>query len=317
MARRGARARTFDIVDIPADLQEQAERVAPRAASTSSSQLRRHDPREVPGRRGDHRAPTSSAAIRNGHHRRRPRAGAHRLGVQEQGRAAPARRRRRLPALAARAPAGRRASASRATRMLERKPSPNEPFAALAFKIVADPHGKLTYFRVYSGTLDEGRRGAQRAHRARRSASAACCSCTPTTARTSTSVTAGDIVAGIGLKNTRTGDTLCDREAPDHPRGARVPRAGDPRRRRAQDQERPGQDGQGPLLAVRGGPHLPGPHRRGDRPDRHLGHGRAAPRGHRRPHAARVQRRRHRRQAAGGLPRDDHPAVEKYRLHAT
>ena len=58
----------------------------------------------------------------------------------------------------------------------------------------------------------------------------------------------GDIVAGIGLKNTKTGDTLCD---PAHPivlEAARVPRAGHPRRRRAQDQGRPGQDVQGPLL---------------------------------------------------------------------
>ena len=43
---------------------------------------------------------------------------------------------------------------------LERKPADDEPFAALAFKIVADPHvGKLTYFRVYSGTPREGRHG--------------------------------------------------------------------------------------------------------------------------------------------------------------
>ena len=127
----------------------------------------------------------------------------------------------------------------------------------------------------------------------------------------------GDIVAGIGLKNTSTGDTLCRPGAPDRARAARVPRAGHPRRRRAQDQGRPGQDGQGALRAVRGGPDLPGPHRRGDRPDRHLRHGRAAPRGARRPHAARVQGRRHRRQAAGGLPRDDHQDGREGHLHAT
>ena len=40
---------------------------------------------------------------------------------------------------------------------VERKPSDDEPFAALAFKIMSDPHvGKLTYFRVYSGTLEKG-----------------------------------------------------------------------------------------------------------------------------------------------------------------
>src|SRR5690606_25858322 len=39
---------------------------------------------------------------------------------------------------------------------LERKASDDEPFSALAFKIVADPHGRLTYFRVYSGTLEKG-----------------------------------------------------------------------------------------------------------------------------------------------------------------
>ena len=55
-----------------------------------------------------------------------------------------------------------------------------------------------------------------------------------------------------------------------------------------------------------GRPDVPRPHRRGDGPDDHLRHGRAAPRDHRRPPGARVQRRRQRRQAAGRLPRDDH-----------
>jgi len=98
--------------------------------------------------------------------------------------------------------------------IVERLASDSEPFTALAFKIMTDPHvGKLTYFRVYSGSLDKGG--------------------TVTNTRTGSSerigrilemhandredrdvVRTGDIVAGIGLKATRTGDTLSD---PDHP----------------------------------------------------------------------------------------------------
>ncbi|MCH2622646.1 MAG: elongation factor G, partial [Acidimicrobiales bacterium] len=98
--------------------------------------------------------------------------------------------------------------------IVERLASDSEPFTALAFKIMTDPHvGKLTYFRVYSGSLDKGG--------------------TVTNTRTGSRerigrilemhandredrdvVRTGDIVAGIGLKATRTGDTLSD---PDHP----------------------------------------------------------------------------------------------------
>ena len=67
------------------------------------------------------------------------------------------------------------------------------------------------------------------------------------------------------------------------------------------DQEKMGDRAAAPR---RGGPDLPGPDRRGDRPDRDLGHGRAPPRDHRRPHAARVQGRGERRPPAGLLPRD-------------
>ena len=125
---------------------------------------------------------------------------------------------------------------------------------------------------------------------------------------------AGDIVAGLGFKRHDHRRHAVRPRPPGDPRAHGVPRAGHPRGHRAQDQGRPGQAGQGALLAVRGGPDLPRPHRRRDRPDRDLRHGRAAPRGARRPHAARVQRRRHRRQAAGGLPRDDHQGGRQRRV---
>ena len=69
---------------------------------------------------------------------------------------------------------------------LERPAADDEPFAALAFKIMTDPHmGKLTYVRVYSGKLDKGCRSSTRPRTAR-SGSAASSRCTPTTARTRT-----------------------------------------------------------------------------------------------------------------------------------
>ena len=97
--------------------------------------------------------------------------------------------------------------------VIERHPDPTEPFAALAFKIVADPHGKLTYFRVYSGRLDKGAQvlntrsdNKERVGRLLLMHS--------NQREDLDFVEAGDIVAGIGLKNTRTGDTLCDPSSP-------------------------------------------------------------------------------------------------------
>ncbi|MEC7908784.1 MAG: elongation factor G [Actinomycetota bacterium] len=102
----------------------------------------------------------------------------------------------------------------RSEEVTKRAVSDDEPFSALAFKIMTDPHvGKLTYFRVYSGTLEKG--------------------ATVLNTRSSSKerigrilemhandredldiVRTGDIVAGVGIKDTKTGDTLC---APDHP----------------------------------------------------------------------------------------------------
>ena len=188
---------------------------------------------------------------------------------------------------------------------VERKASENEPFSALAFKIVADPYGKLTYFRIYSGKLEKGseiynstKDRKERIGRILRMHA---------NQREDIEVAyAGDIVAGLGFKQTTTGDTLCERAHPIILERMDLPRARHLGRDRAQDEGRPGQARQGARLALRRGPDVPRPHRRGDRPDDHPRHGRAAPRGARRPDDARVQRRSARRQAAGRVPRDDH-----------
>ncbi len=96
----------------------------------------------------------------------------------------------------------------------DRHASDDEPFAALAFKIMTDPYvGRLSFFRVYSGTLNTGSSVAQLPPRMFVSAWAVSCRCTPITGRT-WRVYSGDIAAVVGLKNTTTGDTLCDEKHP-------------------------------------------------------------------------------------------------------
>ena len=93
---------------------------------------------------------------------------------------------------------------------LQRKPADTEPFAALAFKIATDPHvGKLTYFRVYSGKLDKGDQ-VLNARTQNKERLGRLLEMHANDRIDIDSVSAGDIAAGIGLKNTRTGDTLCD-----------------------------------------------------------------------------------------------------------
>jgi elongation factor G len=92
---------------------------------------------------------------------------------------------------------------------VERKPSDDEPFAALAFKIMSDPHvGKLTYFRVYSGTLEKGSQvvNTTNGHKER---VGRILQMHANHREDVDGVMTGDIAAGIGLKSTRTGDTLC------------------------------------------------------------------------------------------------------------
>jgi elongation factor G len=91
---------------------------------------------------------------------------------------------------------------------LERKPADDAPFAALAFKIMSDPHvGKLTYFRVYSGTLEKGSQVVNTTTGSKERVGRIL-QMHANHREDVDAVFTGDIVAGIGLKNTRTGDTL-------------------------------------------------------------------------------------------------------------
>ena len=91
---------------------------------------------------------------------------------------------------------------------LERKPSDNEPFAALAFKIMTDPHvGKLTYFRVYSGTLEKGGTVVNTTN-SNKERIGRILQMHANSREDIDAVFTGDIAAGIGFKNTRTGDSL-------------------------------------------------------------------------------------------------------------
>ncbi len=97
---------------------------------------------------------------------------------------------------------------------MERKADDSEPFSALAFKIMSDPYvGKLTYFRVYSGTAAKGDavvnttdRKKERFGRLLRMHAAS--------QEDIDEIHTGDIVAAVGLKHTRTGDTLAATDAP-------------------------------------------------------------------------------------------------------
>ena len=95
-----------------------------------------------------------------------------------------------------------------------RKASDDEPFAALAFKIMTDPYvGKLTYFRVYSGVLTAGSY-VYNSTKDRRERIGRLLQMHANKREEIEEVRAGDIAAAIGLKDTKTGDTLCDEKEP-------------------------------------------------------------------------------------------------------
>ncbi|QCT75703.1 elongation factor G [Macrococcoides canis] len=90
------------------------------------------------------------------------------------------------------------------------KPDDSAPFAALAFKVMTDPFvGKLTFFRVYSGTLNSGSY-VQNATKGKRERVGRILQMHANSREEISTVYAGDIAAAVGLKDTTTGDTLCD-----------------------------------------------------------------------------------------------------------
>jgi elongation factor G len=95
-----------------------------------------------------------------------------------------------------------------------RKPSADEPFSALAFKVATDPFvGKVTYFRVYSGVMKAGKR-VYNATRDRKEKMMRILRMHADHREDIEEISAGDLAAAVGLKFTTTGDTLCDE---DHP----------------------------------------------------------------------------------------------------
>ena len=187
---------------------------------------------------------------------------------------------------------------------ITRKPSPDEPFCGLVFKITNDAHGDLSFVRVYSGRLKSG----SRVYNPGKDKKEICSRLYHIRADDREQITeaiAGDIAGIVGLKDSVTGDTLCDGAHPilleriefpetvismsiepvssaDKGKLAETLAALDPRR---------------PDL------HVPG--QRGDRPDLDLGHGRAPPGDPQEPDEPRLQAERPRGAAAGQLSRDD------------
>jgi elongation factor G len=97
---------------------------------------------------------------------------------------------------------------------ITRPSDPNGPFSAIAFKVMTDPYvGKLTFFRVYSGTLEKGS-SILNATSGKKERIGRILFMHADTREDVDSVRAGDIADGVGVKQVHTGDTFCD---PDHP----------------------------------------------------------------------------------------------------
>ena len=100
------------------------------------------------------------------------------------------------------------------TKKMQRKASDDEPFSALAFKIINDPYvGQLTFFRVYSGVLESGT-GVLNSTKGKKERIGRILQMHANNREELKEIHAGNIAAAVGLKTATTGDTLCDDKAP-------------------------------------------------------------------------------------------------------
>ena len=169
--------------------------------------------------------------------RRQADPGPLRQRAEEQGRAAAAGRGHRLPAVAAGHAAGHR-HATRAPTQEESPPPPIRASRSARWCSRSSPtrsSASWPSFGVYSGTLKTGSY-AYNSTRDQRERVGRLVQLHANQREDIHEVKAGDIAAIVGLKDTFTGDTLCDETQPDRARGDQVPRAGHPRRHRAEDQ---------------------------------------------------------------------------------
>ncbi len=124
-----------------------------------------------------------------------------------------------------------------------RHSSDDEPFSALAFKIATDPFvGKLCFFRVYSGTVNAGST-VLNATKDNKERMGRILQMHSNHRKDIETVYAGDIAAAVGLKNTTTGDTLCDEKTPSYPGIHGIPRTSYSAGHRTEDQGWSGKDG--------------------------------------------------------------------------
>ena len=99
-------------------------------------------------------------------------------------------------------------------KVLERRAADDEPFSALAFKIINDPFvGQLTFFRVYSGVLEAGS-GVLNSTKGKKERIGRILQMHANNREELKEIRAGNIAAAVGLKTATTGDTLCDEKAP-------------------------------------------------------------------------------------------------------